>query len=712
MPNVSSGDRSSTASGAAAQGLARQAMGLLQAAVCAHQQGQYAQAQAGYESVLRIEPCNFDALHLLGVIALQTKNFNQSLRLISRALELNPKVAVAHSNLGNVLLELGRRQDAVASYERAIALNPNYADAHYNRGVALLALGDAAGAIVSFDRVIGLLPAHAMAHFNRGVAHQELKRHAEAVADYDRAIALQATYADAHCNRGNALAALERWEEALASYDAALALLPGYAQVHCNRGNVLKQVRRYAEALASYDGALALAPDRVAAHVGRGEVCHALGRLSEALGSFERALSLQADHAAAVFHRGNVLMELQRHDEAAACFERAATLLPDDAQALISLACAYRRLGCWQEALSACERALALDPQRVAAHYNRGNLLLDRLHVDQALTSYERAVQLQADHVEAQWNASLCRLLQGDFERGWPAYECRWKRTGVAMSSRERKAPLWLGQEDVCGTTVLLHAEQGLGDTLQFCRYAPLLAQQGARVVLEAPRALIGILGSLNGVHQLVAEGDALPAFDWHCPLLSLPLAFGTRLDTIPATTPYLRAAPDKRRAWRERLREAGGPRLGLVWAGNATHGNDHHRSIALQALLPALRAGWAVFSLQKELRPGDQELLSRCEHVVHLGHDLQDFSDTAAVLEHMDLVVCVDTSVAHLGGALGVRTWVLLPYSPDWRWLLNRSDSPWYPSMRLYRQTAPQSWDGVLRQLSDDLSALHARLH
>jgi tetratricopeptide (TPR) repeat protein len=699
--------RSPASSGSAAsQGTAQQALALLQGAVCAHQQGRLAQARAGYEAVLRIDPHNFDALHLLGVVALQSKDLSRAVELIGRALTCNPGVALAHSNLGNALLELGRPREAVAGYDRALALDPDYADAHYNRGVALLALHDAHAAIASFDAVIARQPAYVMAHFNRGVAHDMLGERARAVADYERVLALQPGHADALCNRGNALAALGRWEEALSSYEAALARAPLHPRMHLNRARALQQLKRHAEALSDFEHALSLLPHDVDALVGHGESLLALGRAPQALEVLERALTLQQDHPAALFQSGKAFMELKRWGEAVQRLRRAADLLPGQAQAHITLACALRRDGRWDEALHHCERALALEPQRAQVHYNLGNLLLDRLRVDEALACYEQAVRLQPDHVDAQWNVALCHLLAGRLEQGWPGYEWRWKRTGVALSRRERDAPLWTGETDVRGKTVLLHAEQGLGDTLQFCRYAPLLAQRGARVLLEVPAVLRDLLASLQGVHQVIAEGEALPPFDLHCPLLSLPLAFGTRLDTIPAAPAYLRAPPATQREWRQRLGEPRRARLGLVWAGNPDHGNDHRRSLPLRRLLQALPEGVDAFSLQKDLRPGDAELLAANEGIVPLGEALQTFADTAAALEQMDLLVCVDTSVAHLGAALGLPTWVLLPYAPDWRWLTDRCDSPWYPSMTLYRQTEPERWEGVLDRLAKDLRA------
>jgi hypothetical protein len=340
-------------------------------------------------------------------------------------------------------------------------------------------------------------------------------------------------------------------------------------------------------------------------------------------------------------------------------------------------------------------------------HNNRGNALQDLMRHDEALASLARAVALKPDYASAYWNESLTRLLQGDFEAGWKLYEWRWR-----MDSPNWPAgiPQWLGEERLNGKTIVLHAEQGLGDAIQFCRYAKLVAARGATVLLQVRPALTALLRNLEGVSRVTAGGERLPPHDFHCPLLSLPLAFKTRLETIPADVPYLFADPQRATRWRRRLGDAPSPRTGLVWAGSMTHKNDRNRSLPLLRLLEALPAGIRCYSLQKELRDGDRELLRQRPEIVHLGDDLADLTDTAALLSELDLVISADTSVVHLAGAMGKPVWVLLPFAPDWRWLLDRDDSPWYPTARLFRQTAIGDWAGVLSRVSDELTATASR--
>ena len=307
------------------------------------------------------------------------------------------------------------------------------------------------------------------------------------------------------------------------------------------------------------------------------------------------------------------------------------------------------------------------------------------------------------------WNKALALLLAGDYAPGWALYEYRWKNDETKHHRRDFAHPLWLGDTPLAGKTILLHAEQGLGDTIQFCRYAKHVAELGARVILQVQPSLLPLLGSVEGVAQLVGEGKALPEFDLHCPLLSLPHALRASVDCIPSHVSYLTADAVRVGQWQQRLGPRQRPRVGLAWSGAAGHDNDRNRSIALAELLRHLPAGVDYISLQKDLRPADAAVIAGSA-LRHFGDDLRDFADTAALCELMDVVISVDTSVAHLAGALGRPTWVLLPHAPDWRWLLGTDRSPWYPTARLYRQGADGAWAGVLDRLAVDVAALVAR--
>ncbi|MDK9702203.1 MAG: tetratricopeptide repeat protein [Sulfuritalea sp.] len=693
------------------------------------------EALVAYDRALALKPDYPEAHNNRGNALLQLKRPEEAFVAYDRALALKPDYPEAHNNRGNALLQLVHPEEALAAYDRALALKPDYPEAQLNRGSALKKLGRPAEALAAYNRTLALNPNSPEAHNNRGNALLQLKRPEEALAAYDRTLTLKPDNPEAHLNRGNALGQLKRPEEALAAYERTLALKPDYAEAHLNHGNALKELGRSGDALAAYDRALALKPDYPEAHNNRGNALLELERPQEALTAYDRALALKPDYPEAHLNRGSALKKLGRPEEALAACDRALTLTPDYAGAHLNRGNALKKLGRPEEALAACERALTLKPEYPDAHFNRGNALLQLKRPEEAITAYGRALTLKSDYPEAysnfgnallelkrpeealaaygralalkpdypeaRGNESLCRLLMGDFARGWHAYEWRWESSGeLSGEKRNFPQPLWLGKESLAGTTILLHAEQGFGDSLQFCRYAGMVAALGARVILEVQPALKNLLARLEGPAQVLAKGEQLPAFDFQTPLLSLPLAFGTRLESIPARTPYLRADPARLAVWRERLGEDRRPRIGIAWSGRPTHGNDRNRSIPLSRFCALIDDDARFVCLQKEMSEADAALLVRRGDILDARRHLKDFAETAALVELMDLVVTVDTSVAHLAGALGKPTFLLLPFAPDWRWLLGRDDSPWYPSLRLFRQTRYNDWDDVFERV------------
>jgi Tfp pilus assembly protein PilF len=361
----------------------------------------------------------------------------------------------------------------------------------------------------------------------------------------------------------------------------------------------------------------------------------------------------------------------------------------------------------FEEALTSYDRALALKPDYADALNNRGNVLKELKRFNEALASYDRALDLKPDYAEAHFNAGLLHLLLGDFKRGWEKYEWRWEMDNAKSLKRELPQPRWTGTEELTGKTILLHAEQGLGDTLQFCRYVPCVKARDARVLLEVPPPLKSLLSGMAGIDGILAHGAVLPDFDFHCPLLSLPLVFNTELETIPVRHSYINAPPDKVAYWKPRIEKFTPPRIGLVWSGNPNHKDDHNRSLPLQLINDALGDRYSFIALQTEVRPDDKKVLDDVGHIQFYVEELKDFAETAAIVENLDLVISVDTSVAHLAGALGKPVWILLPFVPDWRWLLDRADSPWYPSARLFRQPEIGDWESVLVQVSLELGKL-----
>jgi tetratricopeptide (TPR) repeat protein len=413
------------------------------------------------------------------------------------------------------------------------------------------------------------------------------------------------------------------------------------------------------------------------------------------------------DHFEALNLVGMIAAQTGRSQEAVEWLLRAVSVAPDRANAHGNLGNVLHDLHRHEEALESYNRALNIDPENAQAYCNRAIVLDDLMRHGEARESYERALKIEPDNANIHWNLALRRLQVGDFARGWEGYEWRSKEAALGKNGRSFSQPLWLGAESLAGKTILLHSEQGLGDTLQFCRYVKLVAALGAQTVLEVQPPLVRMLVDLEGATQVVAQGFPLPAFNYHCPLLSLPLAFRTELDTIPVDIPYLRHNAARLAAWRDKLGAKTKPRVGWVWCGSTTHKNDHNRSLALTDFIPLL-ADWVdSISLQKEIRIGEAEILASRRNIRHFGAELHDFTDTAALVALMDVVITVDTSVAHLAGAMGKTVWILLPHNPDWRWMLDRDDSPWYPTARLFRQPAFGDWKNVIQRVRAEL-ALH----
>ena len=696
---------------AKAQAKVHQALGL-------HQQGQLAQAQALYEQALQIQPGNFDALHLLGVISVQINDPARAVELIGKAININPNNAMAYYNHGVALHGLKQHEAAIESYNRAIALKPDYADAYNNRGNALAGLKQHEAAIQSFDQAIALWPGYAEAHNNRGVALKELERYEAAIQSFDQAIALNPAYADAYNNRGTALRELGQHEAAIQSFDQAIALRADYADAYNNRGIALAGLKQHAAAIQSYDQAIALRPGYAEAHNNRSVALKELKQHAAALQSFDQAIALNPGNADAHYNRGDALFDLKQYEAAIQNYDQALAIRPGHAEACNNRGNALKALNRFDDALDSYDRALRIKPDFAEAYNNRGYSLKMLKRFNDALDSYDRALRIKPDFAEAHLNLSACCLLLGDYARGWKSFEWRWETEQLENGKRHLTQPLWLGEEPLAGKSILLYAEQGLGDTIQFCRYAKMVADLGAQVILEVQEPLLPLLTTLDGVSQLVARGSALPPFDYQCPLLSLPLAFKTELSSIPAPNAYLESDPAKRLYWKEKLGEKNKLRIGLVWAAGFRPYRpellsvNELRNIDLSKFARLKDVDVEFFSLQKG-QPAESDLAKLKaslwdgpEIIDHTG-ELGDFSDTAALVDNLDLVISVDTSTAHLAGALGKPVWVLTKYDACWRWLLDREDSPWYPTVNLYRQEQPGDWDGVLERVKADLEGL-----
>ena len=502
------------------------------------------------------------------------------------------------------------------------------------------------------------------------------------------------------------------WDGAEKLCTAILQLHPHQLQAIELLGTIAAQTQRMPQAVDLLGRVVMARPNDPVAHTNYASVLSLLGRFDEALQSSDRALQIKPDHAEAHCNRGAALQALGRPDEALQSLERALQIKPHVVEAHSNRGNVLQALGRFDEALLSYERALQIKPHYAEAHSNRGNALQALGRLDEALQSYNRAISLQPDFLLAYKNRAYAELLAGNFTDGWLDHEWRWK--GV-IDARFPHGSRWLGRESLIGKTIVLHSEQGLGDALQFSRYVKQVADLGATVILEAPGQLATLLGNLPGLSQLVVRGEQLPAFDYHCPLMSLPLAFRTSLSTIPAQVPYVVSDSIKRRFWMEHLGVWTRPRVGLVWSGGFRPNQpdvwpvNSRRNVPLAKLSVLSNPDIAFYSLQK----GEQAESELAElkaagwqgpDLIDFTHALDDFSDTAALIDNLDLVISVDTSVAHLAGALAKPVWIMNRFDTCWRWLLNRTDSPWYPTARLYRQQRVGDWDEVIERIRIDL--------
>ncbi len=475
--------------------------------------------------------------------------------------------------------------------------------------------------------------------------------------------------AGAWCNLGQALHALKRAPEALECLDKARALAPDDVNILNQHANVLVSFARPQEALAEFQQVLTRVPNHVEARLNSGLARAMLGFPEQALADFDAALQFAPGHPGAHYNRGVALLKVGRY----------------------------------VEAVEANDRVLAIAPEHPTAWLNRGRALMQLNRIDEAIANYSEALDIRKDYADAHFNNALALLTRGDYAHGFREYEWRWRRTGMPPQ-RSRGKPLWLGEYSLTRKTVLLHAEQGLGDTIQFARYAPLLAARGAKVLLEVPAELKTLMSRLDGAAAVIAPGEAAPPFDVDCPLGSLPLALHTEPGAVPAQIPYLAADEVQVEKWSARLGALPRPRIAIAWSGNPNHDNDRNRSIAFARLAPLFAAPAGFVGIQRDVRTEDAAPLAGEKRLTHIGGELEDFSDTAAVLALCDLVIAVDTAAAHLAGAMGRPVWVLVPFAPDWRWTRDGETTPWYPTARLFRQTSLGDWDSVIERVAQEL--------
>ena len=677
------------------------------------ERGRLSEAIDAYRGLLAYEPNNSDALHLLGVALGRSNRPQEAYAALDAAARLQHDNPYIHTNLGNALSALGRDTEALTAYQRALALKPDFAAALHAQGRAQLRLGQPADAELSLGAAARLLPASAGVQTDLGLALERLNRPAQALSHFERATILNPNSAEAHHNRGVLQATQGQLQEALASFERALQLQPRRAASHANRGNVLADLGRSQDALKSFGQAAELEPRNVALLLSRGRLLLQLQQAAPALDDFDTALRIESQNYEANFQRALALTLLDRATDAVASFDRALAIRPDSAEALNDRGVALVSLGQQAAALESFRRSLTHDPNNLQALTNGANTLTLLQEHDEARSWFQRALTLRPDDAELNWGLGRLLLTLGDFRQGWQFYDARLRLPHLRPLQRHSDLPRWTPDQPIAGKTLLVHAEQGLGDTLQFCRFVPLAEARGARVIFEVQTQLAPLMRTLDMKGELRAVGEALPPFELRTPLLSLPRLLGTELSTVPNAVPYLRAEPARVAAWRERLAQLPGFKVGLTWQGNVEtekQGGLAGRSYRLATAAPlADLHGVTLISLQKGAGSEQLAQVDFAARVLELT-DPSDLSaeqmlEMAALMSALDLIITSDTATAHLAGALGLPVWVMLSFNADWRWLRNREDSPWYPSMRLFRQSSVGDWgelfEGVARGLA-----------
>jgi len=551
---------------------------------------------------------------------------------------------------------------------------------------------------------------HAVASYGFGLLCATQGRLPEAIDAYRHAIVMRPDYVDAHINLGTVVLALGQHEEAVALYRLAIAISPENAMAHGNLGKALQDLGRIEEAVAAYRVAITLQPDDAIVHANLGAALLERQAWDDSVTVTRRAIALQPNNAMAHANLGTALLNLGRYEEALAACQQAIALEPKGAAILASLGGAMLELGALRDAIALCRNAIALDPALANAHFNLSHALKAMNHLEEGAFAARRAIALRPGWAEYHFHLAHILLLQGDLEDGWSEYDWRWKLPDFSWIGSVHGAfsqPRWTGEE-IRDKTILIYTEQGLGDIILFARYLPMVTRRARRVIVAVNPSMCRLLKTIEGITIVSIQDVPLPDFDVHCPLLSLPRAFATRLDSVPATVPYLGVDPAEQARWNERI-DGNALRVGIVWAGNPATKRDHFRSPGLTSVAPLfLVPGIDFIILQVGAGREDLDASPPPPHVLDLGGEVADLADTAAIMSGLDLMISSCTAPLHLAGALGVRTWAMIPFAPYFPWLLERGDTAWYPSVRLYRQEQPgQDWSGVVRRIAVDLAAL-----
>ncbi|MBF8274866.1 MAG: glycosyl transferase family 9 [Magnetococcales bacterium] len=627
---------------------------------------------------------------------------------MSRTLKRRQKKKTVNKNKLSLALEehqKGRFATAEALYLELLRDSPDDAQVLHLLGLLASASGDSGKAIRWISQAISIQPAFPEALNNMGHALLEQGRFAESVTFYQKAIALKPDFVEAHYNLGNVFKMMGHPDQALACYRNTLHIRPDFADAHLNMGTVFHARGVLAEAMNAYQQALALRPDYPEALVNVGLIFQSQGQFLPAIEKYQQALALRPNYSEALSRWGIALQDMGNLAGAIEKYGQALEIRPQYPEALSHLGSALLGLDRLTEATEKLHQALTLRPRLPEALSNLGSTLHKQGKLTEALVQFHKAKTADPHFAEAHFGESLTRLLLGDYPTGWNLYEWRWRTKG--FRSHEHSQPLWDGSP-LHGQTILLHCEQGIGDNVHFVRFIPQVKEKGARIVVLCPPTLQRLFSRMDAIDVLVTHAQQIPLCDCQAPLMSLAGLLDITLETIPASIPYLVAAPTDIEKFKQKFKPYPELKIGLVWRGNPNYKNDHTRSMTVAMMAQVQKVSGCLFvGLQKDVTNDELAVLAQSQRFIDLSQDLNDFADTAAALTCLDLVISVDTAVMHVAGAMGCPTWGLLSHVPDWRWLVARSDSPWYPTVKLFRQTTPQSWqeviDDVIHRLGHD---------
>lgn len=736
----------------------------LQQAITFHQAGNLQDAERLYRTILQAYPNHSDANHNLGVLAVQVNQPVAGLPHFKAALEANPNQAAYWLSYVDALIKAGQTDSARQVLEQGQKLGlrgeavetligriqkhsvnepstpeidtlaglfnegrfseaatlaqtmterfPLHGFAWKVLGVVYKKMGRSEDALEKMQHAAALSLNDPEAHNNLGFFFQETNHLPEAEAAYRRALELGPDYAEAHYNLGLLLQKTKRLCEAEAAYHRAIELKPDYAEAHNNLGLLFKEKKRLHEAKTAFLSTIELKPDFVEAYNNLGNILHETKHLPEAEAVYRRALELKPDSVEIHNNLGFLLQETKLMSEAEVAYLHALKLNPDFVEAHNNLGYLYQETRRLPEAEAAYLCALKLRPDYAETHYNLGFLFQETKRHPEAEAAYRRALEIQPDYAEAKFNLSFLLLILGRYAEAWPYYESRYapNRKGNASEVPRVSYPQWQG-ESLVGKSLVIYPEQGFGDYIQFCRYVPMLKNCGvACLTCVCDLRLKKLLDTVEGIDAVFTDIASAPPHDYWSFPLSLPLYFSTTVDTIPAVLPYIHALPERVCHWHERMPQKG-IRVGLTWKGSPSHKNDANRSLPSLATLAPLWSvpGVTFISLQKGQGEAEAMQPPAEQPLINFGSDIHDFADTAAIIAQVDLLICVDTAVAHVAGAIGKPCWVLLPaFGSDWRWLLDRTDSPWYPRvMRIFRQSKPNDWDDTIGDVVAALQTL-----